>query len=1179
LEGRQPNSHLVRDTWYRKVSHSQDPAVLDASEAVEAHVSENGIAHLNEASLLSFQSLVVHKIRRRLEEVAPKARLSPASTVLISMDEAAEKRALAVEEIHGACVVPLGSIASADDQTRFRIRMLPELAYLRFPPHVTADMAKRCAGTYHAVLFAPARVEDAVSGFVSEVHVQVGGIPIMDDSGSFIINSTSWHLVHRLQKSHGVRYTTTDKGVSAFLFGMYCGEMVSLEYMGGSVRAALFNGQSFPVQWLLMIMGMPVQEAQARARHPDALTGPHAESYDHAVDLLSTWFRKSRTATEGTLSQSRGFRLNASGRKRLNQRLGVGLPEDEEFVTATDILAASDLLVDYNTGKVAAPQFDPPDSLAHKFLRRNADVIDEALFTIFDEVVKDKGTFDITVNAAGGNAVIDAFSVHMLAKVCAFMRRSENLQITSDRNVLSLLNLSRKIAQTGTMKKAILERIKGIRMIHASHYGKICPIETADGKSTGLVLYLSSHARIAPGGEILSPHQRVIGGERQLGQPWQYLGAEAQSKARVAQFDTAHSPDGTLLAPVRPGSLGAEAAQVVTVTHLDGFESVPVGRLDYIGTGPPTSLAVSNIPFVEHDDANRAMMGAKMQCQALPTLWAQRPIVGTGFEVHVASCGGMRVSAGIAGTALHADSKAVVVAGSDVATRPVAREEDSFMKTRERATRRPPPPGWEEAALHIRTEFETQRLRDSVQGQASGLLCDRAVAAPGESFDAGSTLAESLAENGGETALGSNLLAAYMPWDGYNYEDAILISKRLVREDIMTSVTIDCVTQVLHEDVFLSSYLPGMREPLSHLENGVVRVGTWVEEEDVLIGVQIGGVPEKDPVTGKITTQNSTAGRMIGAVPSFDPKADKRMRYASRPKRSAVSGRVVDVSFVKGIGSVGDENLDELGVGDVSGVVIKVFIARTCRLEVGDKMAGRHGNKGIVARIVDDRDMPYLPDGTPIDICLNPLGVPSRMNVGQIYECLLGTAGRWLGQEYRVAPFDEMYSDEASRGLVFDALRRARDRTGYKWIFDEAHPGKTRLYDGRTGLPLDQPVTVGIAYILKLDHMVSQKMHTRYKGRYNQLTQQATHGKAQQGGMRLGEMEVSALIGYGAHANLQEMLTIKSDDVYGRAEARRALEAGEKISLPQGATSEGFLTFSRELKALGISLNTSADME
>lgn len=242
-------------------------------------------------------------------------------------------------------------------------------------------------------------------------------------------------------------------------------------------------------------------------------------------------------------------------------------------------------------------------------------------------------------------------------------------------------------------------------------------------------------------------------------------------------------------------------------------------------------------------------------------------------------------------------------------------------------------------------------------------------------------------------------------------------------------------------------------------------------------------------------------------------------------------------------------------------------------------MAGRHGNKGIVARIVDDRDMPYLPDGTPIDICLNPLGVPSRMNVGQIYECLLGTAGRWLGQEYRVAPFDEMYSDEASRGLVFDALRRARDRTGYKWIFDEAHPGKTRLYDGRTGLPLDQPVTVGIAYILKLDHMVSGKMHTRYKGRYNQLTQQATHGKAQQGGMRLGEMEVSALIGYGAHANLQEMLTIKSDDVYGRAEARRALEAGEKISLPQGATSEGFLTFSREMKALGISLNTSADME
>mmetsp|Transcript_95214 Transcript_95214/g.251520 ORF Transcript_95214/g.251520 Transcript_95214/m.251520 type:complete len:432 (-) Transcript_95214:171-1466(-) len=411
-------------------------------------------------------------------------------------------------------------------------------------------------------------------------------------------------------------------------------------------------------------------------------------------------------------------------------------------------------------------------------------------------------------------------------------------------------------------------------------------------------------------------------------------------------------------------------------------------------------------------------------------------------------------------------------------------------------------------------------------------------------------VAEGTCMAGGELSIGKNLVTAYVPFEGFNFEDGIVISERCVREDILTSVHLTEVSVELSDEQIICDNVIGSPWQLEHLKNGLVKEGTWVEEGDVLVAIK------------KIATKKEYDRRVRQGKSLLKWQEERTGAFTDSSSRVPVglSGRVV-YAHVSEASKAGAKR------------EITIMISTQSRVQVGDKLAGRHGNKGIVAVIVDDRDMPYLPDGTPVDICLNPLGVPSRMNVGQIFETLLGTAARWTGQEYRVGPFDEMFAEEASRSLVFDALRRARERTGYKWIFDPQCPGKTRIFDGRTGLPLDQPVCVGVSYILKLYHMVSNKIHTRSWGKYSSITQQPNKGRKAAGGQRLGEMEVSALVGYGAHATLQEMITIKSDDLYGRDQVKKAMLRGEAIELPIGGTAEGYLTFQRELASTGIALS------
>jgi DNA-directed RNA polymerase subunit beta len=530
------------------------------------------------------------------------------------------------------------------------------------------------------------------------------------------------------------------------------------------------------------------------------------------------------------------------------------------------------------------------------------------------------------------------------------------------------------------------------------------------------------------------------------------------------------------------------------------------------------SVATSLIPFLEHDDANRALMGSNMQRQAVPLLRPERPLVGTGLEAQAARDSGMVVVSRQAGEVVYVDADTVHIKDG-------------------------------QGQVH---RYELQKYQRSNQDTC---LNQRPIVFQGDRIQAGQVIADGSAAEGGEIALGQNVLISYMPWEGYNYEDAILISERLVYDDVYTSIHIEKFeiearqTKLGPEEI--TREIPNVGEDaLRQLdETGIIRIGAWVEAGDILVG----------KVTPKGESDQPPEEKLLRAI--FGEKA-RDVRDNSLRVPNGEKGRVVDVRvFTR-------EQGDELPPG--ANMVVRVYVAQKRKIQVGDKMAGRHGNKGIISRILPIEDMPYLPDGRPIDIVLNPLGVPSRMNVGQVFECLLGWAAENLDARFKITPFDEMYDKEASRNTTHGKLDEARQYQRQDWVFNPDDPGKIQLYDGRTGEAFDRPVTVGKAYMLKLVHLVDDKIHARSTGPYSLVTQQPLGGKAQQGGQRFGEMEVWALEAFGAAYTLQELLTVKSDDMQGRNEALNAIVKGKAI--PRPGTPESFKVLMRELQSLGLDI-------
>ena len=766
-----------------------------------------------------------------------------------------------------------------------------------------------------------------------------------------------------------------------------------------------------------------------------------------------------------------------------------------KHVTTEDILGSISYLfnLDHGIGKI-----DDIDHLGNRRIRCVGELLQNQFrigLTRLERVVRERMTIQ-DLDVVTPQTLIN--TKPLTSSIREFFGSSQLSQFMDQSNPLSELTHKRRISALGpgglSRDRAGFE----VRDVHYTHYGRLCPIESPEGPNIGLISALTTFAIINEYGFVETPYRKVDKATGKVTDEVEYMTADTEDAYIIAQASEPLDEEGRFV------------NDRIRVRYLNEIIEVEKEKVDYVDVSPKqlVSVAAAMIPFLEHDDANRALMGANMQRQAVPLMITDSPIVGTGIEYRAAK-----------------DSGVVVIADEDGEVTRVVADEITIKNNK-----------GEEKKYHLRKFKRT-----------NGATCinQRPIVKKGETVKRGDIIADGPATDKGEMALGKNLLIAFTTWEGYNYEDAILLNERLVKEDVLTSIHIedyDCEcrdTKLGPEEI--TRDIPNVGEDsLKDLdEDGIIRVGAEVRPGDILVG----------KVTPKGETELTAEERLLRAI--FGEKA-REVRDTSLRVPHGEAGTIVDVKvFTR-------DNSDELGPG--VNKVIRVYIAQKRKISVGDKMAGRHGNKGVISRILPEEDMPFMPDGTPVDVVLNPLGVPSRMNLGQVLEVHLGAAARLLNWKVATPVFDGASEEDIEECLKMAGLESN---------------GKTVLYDGRTGEPFDKPITVGVMYMLKLHHLVDDKIHARSTGPYSLVTQQPLGGKAQFGGQRFGEMEVWALEAYGAAYTLQEILTVKSDDVVGRVKTYEAIVKGENI--PEPGIPESFKVLVKELQSLGLDVRLYSD--
>jgi len=796
---------------------------------------------------------------------------------------------------------------------------------------------------------------------------------------------------------------------------------------------------------------------------------------------------------------SKYFRLGKIGRYKINNRLNLEISNQIQTITYEDIFGILDFLITLSISKIAS---DDIDHLKNRRVRSVGELIQQ-LFRIGFQRLSRK----ILNQVYKIDSPLILSSNIVSATIKEFFGSSQLSQYMDQTNPLSALTHKRRISGLGP-GGFDRDRISfTVRDIHPSHYGRICPIETPEGQNVGLIASLTTCAHVNESGFLETPFWRVLNGKVIKTKTPIYLTADVEDFYKIAPADIPINNKNYLI------------KNSISVRYKQDFINVNPSEVDFIAISPiqVVSAAASLIPFFEHDDANRALMGSNMQRQSVPLLIPQKPIIGTGLENQIAVDSGMAITTKNSGIIDFVTSKKIIVI------------EDSGEKV----------------------EYQLQKYQRSNQETC---VNQRPIIWPGEKIQSGQIITDGPGINGGELALGQNVLIAYMPWQGYNFEDAILINERLIYDDVFTSIHIEryeieiSITNEGREET--TKYIPNLNpSELQNLnEDGIISIGTFVKPGDILVG----------KITPKDDSEQLPEAKLLRAI--FGAKA-KGVRDSSFRMPAGEYGRVIRTIIFRRKNKLIYEFEK-----------IQIFIAQTRKIQVGDKIAGRHGNKGIISKILPRQDMPFLPDGTPIDIILNPLGVPSRMNVGQLYECLLGLAGYKLNRRFKILPFDEMHGQEQSRILINKKLRQASIIKNEAWLFNPYCPGKLVLIDGRTGKEFENPITVGNAYMLKLIHLVDDKMHARATGPYSLVTQQPLGGKAQHGGQRFGEMEVWALEGFGAGYSLKELLTIKSDDMQGRNDTLNAIVKGQDI--PTSGIPESFKVLLQELRSIGLDIST-----
>ena len=998
---------------------------------------------------------------------------------------------------------------------------------LHFLPNYTFDNAKYTVeearihdATYAKQLRIMMRLVNRDTGEIKEQEVYIGDIPTMTDKGTFIVNGAERVIVNQIVRSPGIYYKVEISPTGKRLYNATLipnrGAWLKIETDNNDViHVKIDKNRKILATTLLKALGISVPEMETLFTHSEYLKKTlEKDTTETTEDALIEVYKKLRpgdpasaaggkSIIESRFFDEKKYDIGKVGRYKINKKLGLNIPENTRTLTIQDIVAGIEYLINltYDEGSL-----DDIDHLGNRRIRSVGELLQNQFrigLSRLERIVKERMTLQDAETLTPYNLLN---TKPLVAALREFFGSSQLSQFMDQTNPLAELTHKRRISALGPGGLARERAGFAVRDIHPSQYGRICPVETPEGPNAGLIGSLATHARVNDYGFIETPY--FICKDGVVSEEVVYMTADEEETYRIAPNDIRLNPDRSI------------AEEFVPVRYKSEFTMGSAKLVDYVGVSPIQiiSVATSLIPFVEHDDANRALMGSNMQRQAVPLLITERPRVGTGLEKRAAMDSGMVVVSKHTGTVHSVNGEEIEIID-------------------------------ENGKLH------TYQLMKYVRSNQDTCLNQKPIVRTGQKVQAGDPIADGASTHMGELALGKNILVAYMPWEGYNFEDAILLNERLVHDDVFTSVHIEKLeidarqTKLGPEEI--TREIPNVSEDsLRHLdERGIVRVGAKVSADDILVG----------KITPKGESEHPPEEKLLRAI--FAEKA-RDVRDNSLKVPHGEGGRVVDVKVFD------REKGDELPPG--ANTVIKVYVAQKRKVSVGDKLSGRHGNKGIVSRILPKEDMPFLPDGTPVDIVLNPLGVPSRMNVGQTYEALLGLAAYLRNEHYVAPPFDEMYGEEQSRKATTEELVRGIKESGCDWVRDD---GKVILYDGRTGEPFDEPISVGLTYILKLVHLVDDKIHARSTGPYSLVTQQPLGGKAQFGGQRFGEMEVWALEAYGAAYTLQEMLTIKSDDVNGRSRAYEAIVKGDNI--PRPGIPESFKVLVRELQSIGLDITVA----
>ena len=1014
------------------------------------------------------------------------------------------------------------------------VSFLAQDFYLKVPSY-TPQEAIHNMETYNSQLVVPVHISSQSLDVSCVLPVTFCDLPLMTEHGTFIINGSPRVIVHQIVRCPGVyikaQFDQKNRRSHLVSFLSSYGSWLRLETVprNPEVYACIDNLRKLPVTLLLAALGFNFKQVCAVVSDPNALVFTESllkpQSCEDAMVMMTALMFPHRAGSVLKAKKflfthffhARRYSLSEVGRKRVNRKLRMRHNLPYLTLMPEDVLAGVDYLLRVSNGE---SQFlDDIDHLKNRRARLAGELIQTQFRLGLNRLERSVHTriSDETLlrQKRLGVALPSLIRTQIVGSVFKeFFGSNQLSQFMDQTNPLAEITHKRRLSSLGP---GGLHRDRAgliVRGIHPSYYGRICPIETPEGKNAGLVGSIATYARVNADGFLESPYVLMQSENSNQDDGFFLLNASYEDKVIVAAADTQMA-----------------ASRVPARTRREFIETEP-NEINFLGLCPIQfmSIATALIPFLEHDDANRALMGSNMQRQAVSLLTPQRAFVGTGLEARVTHDSGAVARIRKSAYVLYADSQRI-----DVLT-----EKSVGRKS-------PNEPSFERETIALTTYQRSNQ--DTCMHQRPSVV-------PNTWVHAGECLADTASTVAGELALGKNILVAYMPWEGYNFEDAVLVSERLVFDDVFTSVHIERYDISTSRTRDGQEYITSKVEKNMHLDQfGVIKVGTWVEPGDILVG----------KVSPQQESENTPEGRLLRAI--FGG-ATRDVKDTPLVVPSGVTGRVLECRTLFETTKYNEELDSYESVGSVH-----IFLVQKRKVQVGDKIAGRHGNKGIISNILPRQDMPFLQNGTPVDMVLNPLGVPSRMNVGQIFECLLGLAAHTLEQNYKVLPFDEMHGDEVSRGFVYQQLYKARCATNQKWVFRPESPGKSILFDGRTGYPFDQPVTVGYPYILKLVHLVDDKIHARSTGPYSLVTQQPLGGRSKHGGQRLGEMEVWALEGFGAAYTLQELLTIKSDDMRGRNLAFMSIIRGNL--LPKPGVPESFKVLVCELRGLCLDISLS----